>query len=153
MGQASATRGRSADLVLGPPDGAGSEFGRSVAGVRDVNGDGVPDIAVSADMVEGSQGRVYLYYGSTSLVGRTSTRSEVVREADVTLRGQRAGGQFGWDVSEAFPGVGAQRAGFRVYDARHGVWRGVGQSGHQNGIRRGAAVRNANAPAVGGART
>ncbi|MGD9315889.1 MAG: FG-GAP-like repeat-containing protein [Anaerolineae bacterium] len=49
-------------------EGVGNRFGNSVAGAGDVNGDGYGDVIVGAEgyAAGSSQGKVYLYYGSTS---------------------------------------------------------------------------------------
>lgn len=44
----------------------GTEFGRSVGFAGDVNGDGYDDVLVGAHAYMGHQGKVYLYFGSSS---------------------------------------------------------------------------------------
>jgi hypothetical protein len=62
LGGASGVRDRAvADLSLDGPDGAGAEFGASVA-LDDVNGDLRADLAVGA-VHAGGVGRAYLFLG------------------------------------------------------------------------------------------
>ena len=49
-----------------PPGTTGELFGARVAAAGDVNGDGYSDILVAAPLTNRNQGRVYLYYGSSS---------------------------------------------------------------------------------------
>ncbi len=69
-----------------------SNFGRSVAGAGDVNGDGYDDIIVGANTYSSSTGRAYIYVGSAS--GLSSA-------AHTTLDGESTASYFGWDVSGA----------------------------------------------------
>ncbi len=71
--------------------GGQSEFGYSVAGAGDVNGDGIPDIIIGAPNYNSGTGRVYIYYG-----GKT-----IHDTANVILTGNIAGDAFGWSVASA----------------------------------------------------
>ena len=82
-----------ADLTL-TGEAAGDEFGISVSGARDVNGDGFADVIVGANLNDaggGEAGRAYVYYGGPG--------ADAV--ADLTLTGEAAGDQFGYSVSGA----------------------------------------------------
>ncbi|MGF1466419.1 MAG: FG-GAP-like repeat-containing protein [Sandaracinaceae bacterium] len=57
------------------PDGRGSGFGWSVAGVGDLNGDRLADVAVGAPLVQSSVGRCYVYLGTEAGLALTPTRS------------------------------------------------------------------------------
>jgi FG-GAP repeat/FlgD Ig-like domain len=73
---------------------AGDEFGYSVAGAGDVNGDGFADLIVGAianDAGGADAGRAYVFYGGPAL-------DAVV---DLTLTGAAAGDFFGWSVGTA----------------------------------------------------
>jgi hypothetical protein len=86
------------DLDLLQPDGqASAEYGFAVAGVRDVNGDGIGDALIGArlfDRSDASEGRAYLHYGGEA--GLSS-------EADLVLNGspRESGAQFGYSVGAA----------------------------------------------------
>jgi hypothetical protein len=74
-----------APTVLDPTDNAGARYGYSVAGVGDVNGDGLADFAVGADAFDGAQaeeGRAYVYYGNTSAQGFNSATPWVLDPTD-----------------------------------------------------------------------
>ena len=76
-------------------DGDEFEYGRSVAGAGDVNGDGYDDIIIGAPDGDGGQsneGFVYVYYGSAS--GPASSLSWKAESND-------ANAFFGWSVSSA----------------------------------------------------
>ena len=49
-----------------------SKIGASVAGVGDVNGDGIADFMIGAPGEDGGNGRAYLIYGTTTLTTRTN---------------------------------------------------------------------------------
>lgn len=62
-----------ADVVLAPTNGAGSCVGWSVAGLGDVNGDGIDDLAIgtqhSGGMIYPPQ--AYIYFGGEALLAQT----------------------------------------------------------------------------------
>jgi hypothetical protein len=70
------------DLVLTGP-GAGAYFGRAVAGLGDVDGDGHPDFAVGAPRTP--RGDVFVYFGGPGLDAT----------ADLVLQGPEDGCRFG----------------------------------------------------------
>jgi hypothetical protein len=80
------------DVLLG--SSAGDEAGWSVAGVGDLDGDGLDDFAVGAAGVGSSAGAVYVGYGpgggSGYLVG-----------LDAVLSGESGGDEAGWSVAGA----------------------------------------------------
>jgi hypothetical protein len=49
----------------------GGQFGAAVAALADLNGDGVPEVAVGAPLAAGSKGRVTIHDGSNLVVVRT----------------------------------------------------------------------------------
>jgi hypothetical protein len=73
------------------PDGAASQFGRSLAGAGDVNGDGYGDIVIGAPGVMASAGRAYVYLGRSGGPGATPSWTLLAPD----------GGTFGWSVSGA----------------------------------------------------
>jgi hypothetical protein len=82
-----------ADLTL-TGAAAGDNFGLSVAGAGDVNGDGYGDLVVGAsgnDAGGSNAGRAYVYFGASA--------PDAI--ADVILTGAAAGDDFGWSVSGA----------------------------------------------------
>lgn len=68
---------------------SGGEFGWSVDGAGDVNGDGYNDLVVGADYIGAGNGAAYVYYGGPSGISSTSVTS---------LAGSGAG-YFGWSVA------------------------------------------------------
>jgi MYXO-CTERM domain-containing protein len=70
---------------------ASGEFGYSVDGAGDVNGDGYNDLVVGADYVSSGNGAAYVYYGGASGISSTGA---------TTLSGSGAG-YFGWTVAGA----------------------------------------------------
>jgi hypothetical protein len=57
------------------PDGRWGEFGMTVVGAGDINGDGYADLAVGAYGVDESTGRVHVYFGSATGLSATPARS------------------------------------------------------------------------------
>ncbi len=81
------------DLVL-HGSGAGDEFGLSVSGAGDVNGDGFSDVIVGAhynDDAGTDAGKALLYFGGSGLNNT----------ADITFEGENAYDDFGFSVSGA----------------------------------------------------
>ncbi len=79
--------------LMDGPAGAGGQFGGSVAGAGDVDGDGHPDVVVGASGVSSSAGRVYLYFGISSGLDVA---------APTTLMGPNlTNGLFGYSVASA----------------------------------------------------
>jgi Big-like domain-containing protein/ASPIC/UnbV protein/FG-GAP repeat protein/VCBS repeat protein/thrombospondin type 3 repeat protein len=75
-------------------DAAGGQFGASVAGIGDINGDGYDDVVVGAPYHDAGTnlhgGQAYLYLGTSS--GLAST-------ADRVYQGQQTNEHFGWVVA------------------------------------------------------
>jgi len=79
---------------------AGSSFGRPVAMVGDVNGDGYDDVIVGAhryDNGETDEGVSFVWFGSASGLGPNGTPSN----ADWTAESNQAGAIFGYPVASA----------------------------------------------------
>lgn len=74
------------------PDGAGSNFGRSVACAGDVNADGRAELVVGADGVASSAGRAYVYRGQAPFAPVPMT---------TLTSASGMGSQFGWTVASA----------------------------------------------------
>jgi hypothetical protein len=73
---------------------AGAEFGRSVSGAGDLNGDGHADLVVGARTYDGGQtdeGAAFVYYGEAAGIGTTPT----------VLEANQASAYFGFSVSGA----------------------------------------------------
>jgi hypothetical protein len=81
-----------ADVDLSVSGGSRAEFGTSVAGAGDVNGDGFDDIIVGAPGWDNAQGRAFI------LMGSTDTRR--VRRPDIELGPEtQAGARYGSSVA------------------------------------------------------
>ena len=72
-----------------------AEFGYSVAGAGDVNGDGIADVIVGGPFYSAASGRAYIFYGGGSLVSKSAT------QADVILTGEPVNAFFGASVASA----------------------------------------------------
>jgi hypothetical protein len=111
-------------------NGAGNEFGFSVASAGDINGDGYGDVVVGAPVeplgatLGAGPGRVYLYFGSPS--GLATTAARVIDGRD------GPGGQFGVSVASAGDVNGdgfadiIVAAGAGMAYVYHGGWAGLG---------------------------
>jgi hypothetical protein len=73
-------------------DGFTANFGCSVAGAGDVNGDGYADVIVGAYSAANGTGRAYLFLGGAAGMSPSPA---------LTLNGLNSGGQFGWTVASA----------------------------------------------------
>lgn len=86
---------RSLDVTYTILTGEGGEFGSSVAAAGDVNGDGVPDLIIGAPNYSGGYGRVYLFYGGSSLWSTPAAEADVILTSDDLFQ------RFGVSVSTA----------------------------------------------------
>ena len=111
------------DVIFGME--TGSQFGFSVAGVGDVNGDGYPDLLVGAPQSSGgapSSGRAYLYLGTASGYQPFPVWSFTVPDTgaqfgySVAWAGDVNGdGYADWIVGAPFIGVGATPEAGKAY--------------------------------------
>jgi|GEM_PF-1035278 len=83
-----------ADVIL-TGESASGQFGCSVSGAGDMNGDGRAEVIVGASGYNSNTGRAYVFYGGSTLL------SKPAGSADVILTGESASGQFGYSVSGA----------------------------------------------------
>jgi len=72
-------------------ENSGDGFGKKVAGLGDINGDGYSDIAIYAIGYEDGAGKVYIYLGSSEFDGIP----------DIMLSGEGANEFFGFSISGA----------------------------------------------------
>jgi hypothetical protein len=79
--------------VLTGPDGANGQFGRSLSGAGDVNGDGYADLVVGAQWIQSNTGRAYVYLGG--MLGLASAPTPSLAGPD------GANGWFGASVASA----------------------------------------------------
>jgi hypothetical protein len=77
---------------------AHSDFGRSVAGAGDVNGDGYDDVIVGARLYDAGQGggAAFIFLGSATGIADGSPAT-----AHAQLESDQAGASFGWSVAGA----------------------------------------------------
>jgi hypothetical protein len=81
-----------ADVKLASDEG--NDFGYSVSGIGDMNGDGKDDVIVGAPRHNSWAGAAYIFYGGV-VSGTAST------VANVKITGDSADDGFGWSVSDA----------------------------------------------------
>jgi len=91
FGATGSTMDPTADVTM-TGEGTNNEFGYSVSGAGDVNGDNFDDVIVGARYYNSRIGRAYIYFGATGTMDNT---------ADVTLTGEADGNNFGYSVSGA----------------------------------------------------
>lgn len=89
--------------IIGP---TGAFFGQSVAGLGDINGDGLADLAVGAGTESGNRGAVYVFLGRTSWPGVIDTSADCQASLCFVSDDGASGGPdesafFGWSVGPA----------------------------------------------------
>ncbi|MBN1770638.1 MAG: FG-GAP repeat protein [Deltaproteobacteria bacterium] len=97
LGAAAGVLGSPVVLWLAPVPEAGAQFGRAVAGVGDLDGDGYADVAVGAPFQDGTavdEGAVYVYRGGPA--GPSAVPDVVLSEPS-----HQAGAHFGRSVASA----------------------------------------------------
>ncbi len=109
-------------------DGAGDEFGRSVAGIGNVDWDGIPDFAVGAPLDDNSfadAGSVRVYSGATGAVLHTFNGAVVGDQLGFSVAGA---GDVDWDlvpdVAVGIPkadGGGPSAGAVQVFSGFNGV--------------------------------
>jgi hypothetical protein len=102
-----------ADLTLaGPPTQTPShEFGGNVAGLGDINGDGRPDFAVTARLLQSGPltfaGAVFIYFGRASTADWASLPSDPACSADICIISSEASATLGSAITSTdFDGDG-----------------------------------------------
>lgn len=99
-----------ATSVLDPePENSTTQFGRAIADIGDVNGDGVPDLAVGAPFQDGDFEVSEQGFGEPQNVGKVfvldgATRAVITQLNDPEfqqVQDQKFGGQLGWSVAPA----------------------------------------------------
>jgi hypothetical protein len=99
-----------ATILLDPdPENSTTQFGRAIADIGDVNGDGVPDLAVGAPFQDGdfivfdpgfgepqNVGKVWVLNGATRAIITQLNDPEFQEEQE-----KKFGGQLGWSVAPA----------------------------------------------------
>jgi hypothetical protein len=75
-------------VTLVGPDGAGGYFGPLALSLGDINGDGLPELAVQAREADSGAGRVHVYLGATDRI-----------DTEPAFSLDDAGGHFGSDMS------------------------------------------------------
>lgn len=102
--------GAGATILLDPdPEDSTTQFGRAIAQIGDVNGDGVPDLAVGGPFQDGDFVSTEEGFGEPQNVGKVFILNGLTREVITQLndpefqevQGQKFGGQFGWSVAAA----------------------------------------------------
>jgi FG-GAP repeat len=98
------------DVVLNG-EAANDWFGNTVAGVGDLNGDGLDDVAVGAIYADPVVNGVTLSAAGTASVYFGGSPMDATRDA--LLTGEQVNGQFGWAIAPAGDVAG---------DGRRGLW-------------------------------
>ena len=79
----------------------GERYGWNITYISDFNGDANPDLIIGTPWYDDTSiadvGMVYIFYGKPGS-GFTDLNYS---KADVTIRGDSTGNQFGWDVADA----------------------------------------------------
>ena len=87
--------------LLLPSPAAYDAAGKGLAGVGDMNGDGLAELAIGAPYAQGAasdHGAVYLVFGSSSLRDETARSLD---EAELVVRGALEADMLGWSVAGA----------------------------------------------------
>jgi hypothetical protein len=99
-----------ATIVLDPdPENSTTQFGRAIADIGDVNGDGVPDLAVGAPFQDGDFDSTDPGFGEPQNVGKIwvlngATRAIITQLNDPQfqqVQDLKFGGELGWSVAPA----------------------------------------------------
>lgn len=144
-----------ADVII-TGESAGDSLGLPMR-VGDLNGDGIADIAASASGYDagGNTGRVYAFYGSSSLASKGAA------DADVIITGENAGDRFGvgrmsdldgdglWDLVCVAIDYDASRGRAYVFTASTLASGGAGSAGIIIGGEAGTTGRFGNPTATG----
>jgi hypothetical protein len=121
--------GPSPALVLTAPDTSERDFGFSLSGAGDLNGDGYADLAVGAPGAMNSTGRVHVYFGSASGPNPVPT---------LNLTGpDGSGGRFGMSLTTAgdVNGDGYADLAVGAHEVLHGTGRVYVFPGSATGLR------------------
>jgi hypothetical protein len=99
-----------ATIVLDPdPEDSTTQFARAIADIGDVNGDGVPDLAVGAPFQDGDFDSTTMGFGEPQNVGKIwvlngATRTIITQLNDPQfqlVQDLKFGGELGWSVAPA----------------------------------------------------
>ena len=105
----SVTATRGTTLLDPDPENSTTQFGRAIADIGDVTGDGVPDVAVGAPFQDGDFEVPDPGFGDPQNVGKVWVLNGVTRAIITQLndpefqqvQDQKFGGQFGWSLASA----------------------------------------------------
>ena len=78
--------------ILGVNDG--DEFGASVTGIGDLDGDGIPDFLIGAPFYDGQRGRAYIFLGGNDNLATDMDADDAV----ITLTGVDPSDRFGFSM-------------------------------------------------------